>query len=358
MIDFEESIRSAKEMASTRDYFLRDERGKEYQDYWQTRAHQFEAYWPNNVYGVAKNIKRYLGISQEYCLPGVTRHGIHFEMFNHVDLHPNEFPNGDPSVDYRTVLSWPNFMDPIYERNVGKERVLPTAAPFVYSIHNWEEQRKSEGHFDKVKREGTMFFPRHSTYSRTVVTDYNKMYRDLEALPDHMKPIKVCVFHADVDLGVADEAIKRGYETFCCGSTMDQNFHWRMLDILSTVKYACSQKITSNAMYATMAGVHYFLLDAKMKYINQDQFPILRMKDGADPEGALRHKKEVTDQFRELDESALPERLKTAQRLLGYDRKKTPKEYLRELVEFSGRNFTDKQAQKYNIIHPSTIEIK
>ena len=357
MITFDESIKSAKDMASRRDWFCGYSEGKKYQDYWQSRAHQFEAYWPNNVYGVAKNIKKYLGIPQNYCLPGVTRHGIHFEMYNHVDLHPNEFPDGDPETDFKVALSWPHFMDPIYEMNLGKEKVLPTAGPFVYSIHNWETQRKSEGHFKKVKREGTMFFPRHSTYSRTVVTDYKKMYRDLEALPDYMKPIKVCVFHADVDLGVADEAARRGYEVYCCGSTFDQNFHWRMLDILSTVKYACSQKVTSNAMYATMAGVHYFLLDAKMKYINNDQFPILRMKDSTDPEGALKHKEQVTNQFRSYDESALPERLKTAQRLLGYERKKKPKEYLTELVEFSARNFSDKSAEKYNIIHPSTINI-
>lgn len=353
MITFEESIRSAKEMAINRNWFLDHPKGKEYVKYWQRRAQQNEAYWPNNVYGVAKNIKRYIGVEQKYSLPGVTRHGIHFEMYTHKDLHPNEFPDGDPEVDFRKSLSWPAFMDPIYERNLGKGCVLPTAGPFVYSIHNWKEQRDKEG--IKPKREGTMFFPRHSTYSRVVVTDYNKMYRDLEALPDHMKPIKVCVFHADVDLGVAEDARKRGYEVYCCGLTMDQNFHWRMLDVLSTVKYACSQKITSNAMYATMAGVHYFLLDAKMKYINQDQFPILRMKDGTDPKKALEHKRQVTEQFRAIDEDALPERLMTAQRLLGYERKVSSEEYLRQLLEFSDRNFTEFQARKYNIIHPSTI---
>lgn len=355
MITFEESISSAKDMASRRDWFCGYSEGKKYLDYWQRRIRDFEAYWPNNVYGVAKNIKRYLGIPQNYCLPGVTRHGIHFEMYKHVDLHPNEFPDGDPTVDFRCALSWPHFMDPIYEMNLGKEKVLPTAGPFVYSIDNWKRQREIEN--VKVKREGTMFFPRHSTYSRTVITDYEKMYRDLESLPDEMKPIRVCVFHADVDLGVAEEAKRRGYEVYCCGSTFDQNFHWRMLDILSTVKYACSQKVTSNAMYATMAGVHYFLLDAKMKYINNDQFPILRMKDGADPKSALEHKKKVTEQFRALDESALPERLKTAQRLLGYERKKSPKQYLTELVEFGERNFTEQGAKKYNILHPSTINI-
>ena len=45
-----------------------------------------------------------------------------------------------------------SFMDPIYERNVGKDKVLRTAAPFVYSYHNWKEARTKDGTLDKVER--------------------------------------------------------------------------------------------------------------------------------------------------------------------------------------------------------------
>lgn len=367
MITYEDSIKQMKFMAADREFFTKDKGAKDifgyhYSDYWHSRSqdHSIEIYWPNNVYGVGKNIKKYIsdgtGIDvNSMSLPAVTRHGIHFEMYTHKDLHPYEFPDGDPDVDFRTVLSWPQFMDPIYERNVGKDRVIGTAAPFVYSYHNWKKAREEDGTLDKVKRKGTIFFPRHSTTSRTVVTDYKKMWRDLENLPEEMKPVKVCVFHADVDLGVADDAIARGYETFCCGNTLDQNFHWRMMDLFAGAKYACSQKITSNAMYATLCGVNYFLLDAKMKYINQDRFTILRMKDGEDPEKALQHKRDVTEQFRAIDLDAFPERLKTAERLLSADRKVSPKEYLTQLLDLAGKHYSEKAAKKYNMIHPSLV---
>lgn len=359
MITYDKSILESKFFASDRNFFTdsnnKDLDGKSYLDYWHTRSHQIEAYWPNNVYGVAKNIKRYIteGTNTNVellSLPAVTRHGIHFEMYGHKDLHPYEFPTGDKSVEFKTALSWPKFMDPIYIRNLGENKVLKTASPFVYSYENWKRSRSQT-----TERIGTLFFPRHSTKSRVVVTDYKKMWKQLEQLPDEMKPVKVCVFHADVDLGVADDAISRGYETFCCGHVLDQTFHWRLLDLLSTVKYACSQKITSNAIYATLSGVHYFLLDAKMKYINVDQFKVLRMKDGDDYQGALQHKREVTNQFQSINEDDYPNRLITAHRLLGYDRKVSPQEYLNQLLELSDRNYTKEQAQKYNLIHPDVI---
>ena len=77
--------------------------------------------------------------------------------------------------------------------------------------------------------------------------------------------------------------------------------------------------------------------------------------DGDDPQGALQHKQQVTDQFKLLDEDDYPNRLNTAHRLLGYDRKVSPQEYLNQLLELSDRNYTKKQAQKYNLIHPNTI---
>ena len=368
MITYEQSMKEMKLMASDRQFFWSDHRkyidifGYDYASYWQSRSEKFgsEIYWPNNVYGVAKNIKRYIsegtGVNvRELSLPGVTRHGIHFEMYTHKDLHPYEFPTATTNETFDTVLSWPSFMDPIYERNVGKDKVLPTAAPFVYSYHNWKKARTEDGTLDKVKRKGTIFFPRHSTHSRTVVTDYKKMWRDLENLPEEMKPVKVCVFHADVELGVADDAISRGYETFCCGIAHDQNFHWRMMDLFAGAKYACSQKITSNAMYATLCGLNYFLLDAKMKYINQDQFMILRMKDGEDPEKALQHKRDVTEQFRAIDVDAYPERLKTAERLLSADRKVSPKKYLNQLLKLSAAHYDTAFARKYRLIHPANL---
>lgn len=363
MITYEKSIEEMHQMANDQTFFIpgsQPKEGAKYYNYWLKRSQQYEAYWPNNVYGVAKNIKRYLseGTGKDlkaHALPGVTRHGIHFEMYTHKDLHPYEFPDGDKKVSFRTALSWPHFMDPIYERNVGKEKVLATAAPFCYSYANWKKARTEDGTLDKVERKGTIFFPRHSTNSRIVVTDYKKMWKQLEDLPEEMKPIKVCVFHKDVDLGVAEDAKRRGYEVFCCGVVLDQNFHWRMLDLFAGAKYACSQKITSNAMYATYAGVHYFLLDAKMKYINMDQFTILRMKDGVDPEKALEHKRRVTELFRDIDESKFQERLKEAKRLLGAERIVSPDEYLTQLLDLSDRNYTAKQAKKYNLIHSSTI---
>lgn len=358
MITHEESLEQCRFFAYNRNFgllkvpFLNH---KNYGNYWNQRYEQYEAYNPNNVYGVAKNIKKYItdgtGVNvNQHSLPAVTRHGVHFEMYGHKDLHPNEFPTGDPEIDFNTALSWPHFMDPIYIRNLGEDKVLKTASPFVYSFENWKRNRSQT-----IERKGTLFFPRHSTLSRTVVTNYKKMWKQLEELPEYMKPIKVCVFHTDVELGVADDAITRGYETFCCGHTIDQTFHWRLLDLLSTVKYACSQKITSNAIYATLSGVHYFLLDAKMKYINNDGFQILRMKDGDDPQGALQHKQQVTNQFKLLDEDDYPNRLITAHRLLGYERKTSPQEYLNQLLDLSDRNYTKKQAKKYNLIHPDTI---
>lgn len=364
MITYEQSIRESKFFADDPEFFVKEKKlfgVRDYTGYWFKRSQQIENYWPNNVYGVAKNIKKYIADGTGYpvinrlSLPGVTRHGIHFEMYTHKDLHPYEFPDPNEDIEFKTAMSWPYFMDPIYERNVGKERVLPTAAPFCYSYENWKKARKEDETFKNVERSGTLFFPRHSTHSRIVITDYKKMWNDLEDLPDHMKPIKVCVFHKDVDLLVAEEAKKRGYEVFCCGHTMDQTFHWRLLDLFATTKYACSQKITSNAIYAAYTGVHYFLLDAKMKYMNMDQFTILRMKDGEDPEKAIEHKKQVTEQFRAIDESMYEERHQTARRLLSADRMVSPKKYLRQLTELA-ENYSDINIYKYKLIHPINLE--
>ena len=116
MITYEDSIKEMKFLASNRNFFLEgtgggDIFGYPYNSYWAMRSqHQsLEVYWPNNVYGVAKNIKKYItdgtGINvNSLSLPAVTRHGIHFEMFTHKDLHPFEFPTGDSKYDFNTVF--------------------------------------------------------------------------------------------------------------------------------------------------------------------------------------------------------------------------------------------------------------
>ena len=94
MITYEQSIKEMKFLASDRNFFIKGSGGQDifgypYTSYWHMRSQNqsLEVYWPNNIYGVAKNIKKYItdgtGINvNSLSLPAVTRHGIHFEILS------------------------------------------------------------------------------------------------------------------------------------------------------------------------------------------------------------------------------------------------------------------------------------
>lgn len=227
------------------------------------RSVENELFWPNRNYGFSWLLKAQAGWSPSRPLPGVMPHGVRLDLFGAASVHPY-----DLHPELRTALAYPGFVERAYARSVGIEAVLGICSPFLYALQEFERRFRPP-----EDRSGTIFFPRHSTAAKKVRSPYGAIAEVLRSLPEPYQPVRICVHWQDAKDGLSAFFRERGFTTLCCGGLHDNWFLFRLLHLLSTCRYCCSQVVTSNTFYALAAGVETFLLPAPVEILVDRRFP-------------------------------------------------------------------------------------
>jgi hypothetical protein len=205
-----------------------------------------EAYWSNSNYGFARVLKSYAGYPPDEPVWAVIPHGVYFRS--------DRIYSGEVTAPVPAVLSYPQYADRAYRRFTNKH-VIPSASPFLYALAQFRAAFHSPHNV-----EGTIFFPKHSTAVVDVVTDWDRLAQEVRALPTKYQPVTICLHWQDFVRGRAKPFQRLGLPLVSAGHFSDQEFLYRLLHLLSLHRYAASNDVASNLLYAVAAETPYFLV--------------------------------------------------------------------------------------------------
>ena len=220
---------------------------KDLNDLCQDRLLQTNEIFPGNAYyGNDLILKTYAGLPHSYPLKVVIPHGIY--------LDPNFIWIAEQKSPLPAILNYSDFRKNVVSRKTSKF-VISSASPFLYLTKLLEGKQNSS-------REGTIFFPAHSTHHVTVSMNYKTLADELEQLDDEYKPITVCMYWRDVNLGYHLPFLEKGFPVVSAGHIYDPSFLFRFYDLCSGHKYAAGNSISSHVFYSIKSGCSYFHLDS------------------------------------------------------------------------------------------------
>ena len=112
------------------------------------------------------------------------------------------------------------------------------------------------------ERKGTIFFLSHSSHYVIANADIEAIIQKLELLDERFKPVTICIYWKDYEMGYHIPFEKRGYKIVSAGHMYDKHFLFRLYHLCSVHQYAASNSIGSNLFYSTAAGCSFFYLNA------------------------------------------------------------------------------------------------
>jgi hypothetical protein len=196
-------------------------------------------------YGMARILKEYAGLPTKRSLKAVIPHGLVFS--------PDHIWEAEIHAALPVVLCYPAYREGVYGRRTTK-LVIPSASPFLYLLELLRAHRPPA-------RQGTIFFPSHSTHNVTAQFDFEGLADALLLLGEEYQPITVCVYWRDFNLGRHVPFQERGFRVVSAGHMFDPHFLVRFYHLCSTHQYSASNSIGSNLFYSAKSGCSFFLMD-------------------------------------------------------------------------------------------------
>lgn len=204
----------------------------------------WEAFKPNDFYGIAFIIKKYANLPIWYSLKAIIPHGIVFDQAYVWTV--------ERKANLPLILCYPDFRKKIYS-DISNKRVVLSAAPYLYALKLLKDQPQPE-------RRGTIFFPHHSTHNFKAIMDLEKIAKALNKLEKQYQPITICMYWRDVNLGHHEIFLRYGFDVVSAGHIFDPFFLSRFYHICSLHRYAAGNSAGSHIFYSIKAGCSYFHL--------------------------------------------------------------------------------------------------
>ncbi|RJP85540.1 MAG: hypothetical protein C4518_15675 [Desulfobacteraceae bacterium] len=214
-----------------------------------------EIFSPNAFYGIDYVIKSYAGLPSNYKLKIIFPHGMRLGR----TIWDVETRSLLPTIaaydeEYKAILE--NY----YIHHGINKIVLPMTFAFSYI------PMLLKGH-QQPDRNGTIFFPQHSTHHVTVQADFEAVAESLERFEKRYQPITVCIYWRDYNLGHHLPFAKRGFKIVSAGHIYDPLFLFRFYRLCSMHQFAASNQPGSNLFYAVKSGCDFFFIDVAREYV-------------------------------------------------------------------------------------------
>ena len=273
-----------------------------------------EAFTPNAYYGIDRILKEYAGLPRACSLKVVVPHGV--------VLDENFVWEAEKKALVPGVFCYPPYREPAYWAQTGK-KVFLSAAPFLYLVEMLQDQ-------PQPARQGTIFFPQHSTHHVTAETDFEGLAEELAQLGSEYQPVTVCIYWRSFNLGHHLPFEKRGMRIVSAGHMYDPAFLYRFYHLCSLHRYASSNGLGSHMFYSLKSGCSYFHFDCVKPHLVADDLVLNRDVSKTSPaiEAALKAL------FRSPQPSVVAEQLDTADYYLGAEYLRSPRE-LRKLLLYA-----------------------
>ena len=196
--------------------------------------------------------------SENYGHDKILKEYTRYPKFLPLNAHIQHGWYGGEIPDFQKIDRIP-FMLAWSERIADEWRAKTTkpvyvlGSPFVIYRHLRDIAQRPDA-------KGTVVFPDHSTPSTTAVHDVENYCRELERLPERMKPISICLHFRDVDQ-YGKQFQDHGFSVFTAGDSRQpgNGFAQNFYDILSRHKYSCSNEVGSYTFYSIEMGIPFFI---------------------------------------------------------------------------------------------------
>ncbi|MDY6937252.1 MAG: TylF/MycF/NovP-related O-methyltransferase [Cyanobacteriota bacterium] len=212
-----------------------------------------ELFRANAYYGIDYIIKKYSKLPLEYSLKTIIPHGV--------SLSEDKVWEAEVNSNFPVLWTYPDYRKAAYCRALQHHRrtnkkVISGASPFLYLLHLLKNH-------SQPKRQGTIFFPFHSTHHITVKMDDDSLAEELKNLDPKYYPVRVCIYWKDFLLKRHLPYQKRGLEIVSAGHAYDRNFLFRFYHLCSMHRYAASNELGSHLFYAVKSGCSYFSIGSE-----------------------------------------------------------------------------------------------
>lgn len=199
----------------------------------------------NGYYGMADVYKAYASVPVETPLNGIMPHGV--------SLSNTWFWQAEAEAKLPYVYCYPKLRQAVYKKHTNKKIIL-SASPFIYVKTMLEDEPKPE-------RNGTLFFPIHSSKCLKMHQDYDELAEQLLALDECYQPVDVCIYWRDYLAGAAEPFLQRGIKVVSAGHIYDRAFLYRLYMLLLQYQYVSGNELGSHVFYAVSSGCSYFNID-------------------------------------------------------------------------------------------------
>jgi len=271
-----------------------------------------EAFAPNAFYGIDGILKEYAGLPRACSLKVVVPHGV--------VLDENYIWDAEKKALVPGVLCYPPYREGAYRDQTDKE-VFLSASPFLYLVEMLQGQ-------PQPARQGTIFFPQHSTHHVTVEMDFECLAEKLTQLDSEYQPVTVCIYWRSFNLGHHLPFQKRGMRIVSAGHMYDPAFLYRYYHLCSLHRYASSNSLGSQLFYSLKSGCSYFHYDSAEAHLMADDLVLKR--DVSNP--SLATELALKALFRTPQPSATAEQLSTVDYHLGASHLRSPRDLSRLLL--------------------------
>ncbi len=208
----------------------------------------------NCFYGHARILKKYAGLPVRLPFPATVQHG----WYARPKLKGTEF---DVLSSLKPHWVWSERAASMYLER-GIDEVVVGGAPFVYLADDLLNEMPEHS-------AGTIVFPFHSTQRANVVGNYENYATQLESLPDHFKPIVVCLYYRDLERGLDGPFRAHGFDVTTNGGLMDPLFLERFISNCAGMRFATSNSLGTSSLYAMYLGLQFFLYGPKIDINNR-----------------------------------------------------------------------------------------
>jgi hypothetical protein len=276
-----------------------------------------ECFAPNAFYGYDFIFKTYADLPLDYPLKVVLPHGVSAAIAGVWDE--------EVKISLPVIFAYRDKMRDLYVQASKKfespKKIVLAATPILYVLELLKDHPQPE-------RKGTIFFPAHSAHFATVKMDFEALAEQLMQLDERYKPITVCVYWKDFNLGHHLPFQKRGMNIVSAGHVFEPYFLFRFYHLCSMHLYSAGNSSGSSLFYSVKSGCSFFYLDT----INYS----LEV-DSQDPEkGRLSCNIGVKFASKSLFTSPRPsmteEQMKVIDYYLGTDYFKSPQKLRRQLL--------------------------
>ena len=212
-----------------------------------------EIFEPNDFYGHATILKKYINLPNSYQIKGAIEHGAGIGG----DIWGRNIDNVLPAV-----ITTSRYRAEILKEHTSKK--IFAIGPKIQYAHHFLERKAIENEKKRLGK-NLLAFPAHSTHHVDIHYDIQQYCQYLQNLGKSFDTIRVCLYWKDILRGFAEKYKHHGYEIVTAGHIYDPWFLSRLRSLIETATFTTSNEIGTILGYCVVLNKPHLLMESDIR---------------------------------------------------------------------------------------------